>query len=220
MSKSKIIMELADCSISAEKALKRLYVIASDLEDNDLLSWIEKELNGYSRDEQVPDYRDLGPGLLKYSGIAGTMMSYVKYNNNSMPFQSIPELFQDDILHFYCRETIATIEQEAQSTTSFTNDLSFIIPYLETNGVITSLYREYDANSYSEIKNKLLSMLLKIFVKLDKAFGNLDNLDIGNINEERAGEVKQYINQVVFVDNSIRIGDNNKIEKTSLSTEG
>lgn len=220
MPKSKIIMELADCSISAEKALKRLYVIASDLEDSDLLSWIEKELNGYSIDEPVPDYRDVGPGLLKYSGIAGTMLTNVKYTNNSLPFQAIPKEFYNDILHFYCRETIATIEQEAQSTTSFTNDLSFLIPYIKANGVITSLYREFDANSFREIKNKLLSMLLKIFVKLDKTLGNLDNLDVGNINEERVNEAKQYINKVVFVDNSIRIGDNNKLEKTSLATEG
>lgn len=220
MPKSKIIMELADCSISAEKALKRLYVIASDLEDNDLLSWIEKELNGYSIDEQVPDYRDIGPGLLKYSGIAGTMTTNIKYNNNPLPFQAIPKRFQDEIMHFYCRETIATIEQEAQSTMSFTNDLSFIIPYMEANGIITSIYREFDTNSYKEIKNKLLSMLLKIFVKLDKTLGNLDNLDVGNINVEKASEAKQYINQIVFIDNSIRIGDNNKLEKTSLATEG
>ena len=58
------------------------------------------------------------------------------------------------------------------------------------------------------------------FVKLDKTLGNLDNLDVGNINVEKASEAKQYINQIVFIDNSIRIGDNNKLEKTSLATEG
>lgn len=220
MAKSKIISELADCSISAEKALKRLYVIASDLNNDELMTWLDKEINGYSLDDMVPEYRNVGPGLIKYSGVAGTMSTHIKYTNQPFPFQAIPKQFQKDISSLYCRETIATIEQCAKSESGFFNDLSYMIPYIEARGIITALFREYDVNTYIEIKNKILAMLLKIFVKLDKEFGNLDDLDIGVVPSEKVLEVCKTINQFVFTDNSIRIGDNNKLEKVSIDTEG
>lgn len=53
MAKSKILKEVANNEISVEIALRRLYIIASDLEDDALITWIDKELNGYSEEEKV-----------------------------------------------------------------------------------------------------------------------------------------------------------------------
>lgn len=51
MAKSKILKEVANNEISVEIALRRLYIIASDLEDDALITWIDKELNGYSEED-------------------------------------------------------------------------------------------------------------------------------------------------------------------------
>ena len=47
MAKSKIITELANNSISLGVALNRLFVIASDIENEELQQWAECELHGY-----------------------------------------------------------------------------------------------------------------------------------------------------------------------------
>ena len=47
MAKSKIIKELANNDISLEVALNRLMIIASDIENEELSQWAERELNGY-----------------------------------------------------------------------------------------------------------------------------------------------------------------------------
>lgn len=44
MAKSKIIKDLANNQISIEVALQRLMIIASDLDNEELLAWAEAEL--------------------------------------------------------------------------------------------------------------------------------------------------------------------------------
>ena len=59
MAKSKILKELVNEEISLNIALKRLIVLAADINDNDLKEWAEKEINGYNADDEVPEYRKL-----------------------------------------------------------------------------------------------------------------------------------------------------------------
>lgn len=220
MAKSKILKEVANNEISVEITLRRLYIIASDLEDNALITWIDKELNGYSREDSVPEYRNIGAGSIYYSGIKGSMMSHVQISNNPLPFQCIPKEFQGEIINNYRRDTIATVEQISRQQNAFLNDLSVMIPYMNIGVAITTLYRQYDQSVFREIVNKMSAMLLKIYTKLDKDIGNLDDLDIGNITHQKREDVTTYIEKIVFTDNSIRVGDGNKIEKSELMTKG
>ncbi len=48
MAKSRIIKELANNEISLEVAFNRLLIIASDIENEELINWATNELNGYS----------------------------------------------------------------------------------------------------------------------------------------------------------------------------
>lgn len=220
MAKSEILKEVANNEISVEIALRRLYIIASDLEDNALITWIDKELNGYSEEDIVPEYRNIGAGSICYSGIKGSMMSHIKISNSPLPFQCIPKEFQEMTQNHYRRDTIASIEQESKQKEAFINDFSAMIPYMNIGVAITTLYRQYDPSVFREIVNKMSAMLLKIYTKLDKTIGNLDDLDIGNITHQKREDVTTYIEKIVFTDNSIRVGDGNKIEKSELMTKG
>ncbi len=71
MAKSKIIKELANKEISLEVAFNRLLIIASDIENEELINWATNELNGYPDDSQIPTYRKSGLGQIIYSGING-----------------------------------------------------------------------------------------------------------------------------------------------------
>ena len=67
MAKSKILKELVNEEISLNIALKRLIVLAADINDNDLKEWAEKEINGYNADDEVPN-------IEKYVAIRFTIM--------------------------------------------------------------------------------------------------------------------------------------------------
>lgn len=223
MAKSKILKELANNSISIEIALKRLLIILNDLNYEDLVIWVEKELNGYGKDDCKPAYREIGWGSLTYSGIKGTMMSNVKYSNNPMPFTWIPKKYMDFVSNNYVMETIGGILEKANHKQgSYEKDLTFMAYEVQeiTGIACTSIKQTFDSNSFLEIINKISVILMKIFIRLDKEFGNLDELDIDVTDNNKVETVKKLIYQIVFIDNSIKIGNSNKIEKSNIGDKG
>jgi hypothetical protein len=57
MPKSQIIKDIVEDSVSLERSLNRLYVIARDVNNKQLSQWADIELNGYKDTDDVPDYR-------------------------------------------------------------------------------------------------------------------------------------------------------------------
>ena len=49
---------LSDPGVSTADALRRLLVVARRIGAVDLATWIKRELDGYSDQEEVPEYRD------------------------------------------------------------------------------------------------------------------------------------------------------------------
>ena len=69
MTKSKLIRDIAEESISLESALIRLRVITYSLKNSELQKWIENELRGYKIDDEIPQYRKGIAYYIRYSGI-------------------------------------------------------------------------------------------------------------------------------------------------------
>lgn len=71
-------------------------------------------------------------------------------------------------------------------------------------------------NVFSRVENTVLDVLLL----LEKQFGNLDDLDIdlSSKNNEEIRDITNDIMVLIYNDNSISIGDNNKMKDTSIST--
>ena len=61
------------------------------------------------------------------------------------------------------------------------------------------------------ILSAIRTKLLKIFIELDKDFGCLDNLDI-DTNGRELKEINNKLSIIIYEDNSITIGDNNKLK--------
>ena len=71
-------------------------------------------------------------------------------------------------------------------------------------------------NVFSRVENTVLDVLLL----LEKQFGNLDDLDI-DLSSKNNEEIRYITNDImvlIYNDNSISIGDNNKMKDTSIST--
>lgn len=68
MAKSQIIKDIALGNISLESALHRLLVITYSLKNEELRLWIERELNGYSEEHTIPNYRKNISYMILYTG--------------------------------------------------------------------------------------------------------------------------------------------------------
>ena len=84
MAKSKIIKELANGSIDTQTALKRTKVLLQELDNDDVLRWINCEIEGYSSGSEVPEYRKIS-GQLYGSYFKGSMAAHMKYTHVPLP---------------------------------------------------------------------------------------------------------------------------------------
>ena len=221
MAKSKILKELANNEVPLDVALKRLLIICDDLEYKELFSWAEKELNGYFGEESVPEYRNIGMGQILYSGLKGSMVSHLKLTNQPFPIQWMPSKFMDYVCNNYERSTIANIVERAKTTSTYSVDLTSLAGFIQVGIAFTSITQKFDSSSYAEIVNKLSNILLKIFMKLDKEYGNLDELDIDVSGKEKAQIIsfeKQLIVEIGEI-NFISIGDGNTIKNSNIGAD-
>ncbi len=69
MTKSQLIRDIAGNNISLENALLRLKIITYSLNNLSLQKWIENELKGYKKDDEIPQYRKDISYVIRYSGI-------------------------------------------------------------------------------------------------------------------------------------------------------
>ena len=229
MAKSQIIKDLANSSIDLSTALKRAKVLFSELGNEELLNWVNCEISGYPEDASLPDYRILR-GNLVGSYMKGSMASHLKWTNVSIPLGKMPEEVKEELLSIYLFEGVDALKHLIQINEKSEKRLGKQIPadyfpvFNKYNNdpfmIITSARVEVSmhnlANIISIIENKLLDSLLL----LEKEFGNLDELDI-DLSGKSSSEIEEIANKIsvlIYNDNSITIGDKNKIQDTSINT--
>jgi len=70
MAKSQIIKDIANDNVSLESSLKRAIIIATDLGNEKIRKLLSLELYGYSKEDELPEYRKLD-GQIKIDYTAG-----------------------------------------------------------------------------------------------------------------------------------------------------
>lgn len=218
MAKSKIIKELANNEISVEVALNRLLIIASDINNQELAQWAEKELNGYSNEDKIPFYRNEKNTMFIYSGVNGRM----KVTNGPLPLREL--LKENDVSNFDMAIPAGIKTVEANIAGQYGRDCTWMssMVYKLTGIECHKISQIVPKNALENVLNTVKTMLLKVLIQLDKSYGCLDDLDIDITAKtlEEVNKINTIINNFIFTDNSVQIGDKNKIEDTSIFTEG
>ena len=114
MAKSKIIKDLANGEVDTMTALKRAKVLISELQDNELLNWINQEISGYLIEATLPDYR-IDEGNLLGSYLKGSMAAHMKYSNVSLPLGKMPDDLRSKLLTLQFREGIEALKSLLES---------------------------------------------------------------------------------------------------------
>lgn len=230
MAKSQIIKDLANGVVDTQTALKRTKVLLQELDNDDLLQWINYEIGGYPNDVDVPEYRIIS-GQLYGTHFKGSLANHIQYNHVPIPLGNLPEDIKTNILTVELRQGIGTLKNmitESQQNgnrglakpipaeyypviAQANNDLGMIIVTANVELNMPNIL-----NIFTIIENKLLDILSY----LEKQFGNLDDLDI-DIKSKTPDELAQITNHIyilIYEDNSVSLGNNNKIKDSTIAS--
>lgn len=210
--RSQIIIDIIKNNIDVAQALETLDLLLQDINNDEIKNWVDKEINGYSQDDTIPDYRIVN------AHVTGTVRTYTaiisKYN---IP---IPVKYSKDLEKITVTSGISEIMQlsvaEKESEThclTMALPLQLINSIAQINGEVTHAYRELSVYAYSNIIGKLKSKILSICKELEKQYGNLDDYYIDFKNDDKEKETAKNIINIIF-DKSIKIGDGNDISKS------
>lgn len=224
---SDIINSLIDDTKSLNNTLLKTKVLASRINNSNLLSWVNSELSGYPNDESLPDYRKNIVSHIKGDYIVGSM----KYSNQPIPTSGMNDRFGINVNKTTFRQGISSLEELSKTGNSETLMLPFpaeIVGFLEQN------WRTFDEeNGYylnlinarkiiprgaiteivSQVKNRLLDFMLEI----DNQYGNITEIkDLSSKNKEITQIMKQTIINNTGDGNLLNTGDSNEI-KSSIS---
>lgn len=222
MAKSKIIKELANNQISMEVALQRLMIIASDLGNEELLTWTETELQGYSPSDTLPEYRNIRSTYFVYSGINGGF----KVTDCPFTFTNILEEKLSDIYNVPIMDSFSSLQNfiDSPGKQSYRRDFSMLNGYvLQRTGIqCTSIYQMVPLNFLQKIVSQIKTILMKIFLKLDKEYGGLDDLDVDTTAKtpDEVDAINKVVNNYIFIDNSVNVGDRNKLKGSGIFSGG
>lgn len=215
MAKSKIIKELANNDISLEVALNRLMIIASDIENEELSQWAENELNGYGDTSDLPAYRIVTNARFVYSGINGRF----KVNRAPLPLAEMMGCKSDEVpVNIY--DGIKALSKSLTGNVECARDITSMagVIYQNTGITCTEILQIVPKNAIENILSTIKSKLLKVLIRLDKEYGSLDDLDIdiSAKSPEEIHTINVAINNYIFEDKSIKIGDKNRIDNTDI----
>ena len=214
MERSKIIIKLINDEITVIQAMSILKLLLQDCKNEKVLSWIDKEINGYGKNDQLPNYRILNcsiEGNIK-SGLL--ILSHV-----NIP---IKEEYKKYVLNFEVRFGLNSIyqysiaeESSEKHNLSLDMPLDYINSAVAMNVEVTHARRELGLYAFTNILNDLKPILLNIFIELENKYGNLDGYYIDMNDKKKKQEINQYIINIL-ADNSIKIGDNNRINNSNI----
>ncbi len=217
MAKSRVLKELANNTISLEIALNRLLIIASDIGNAELSDWAEHELKGYEN-ERVPDYRIAKNTLITYNGNNGIY----KISNAPLPLKQLYDSEDPELFYVSITDSIGTIEKYniGPKQGKMIRDLTMFAGYVlnKTGIACTSISQIIPDNVFENIVNTVKTTLIKIFIELDKTYGCLDDLDVDivTVDEKTIDNTNEKINKYIYIDQSVKIGDGNKISESEI----
>jgi len=218
---SQIINDLIDEEKSLNSALLKTKVLASRIQNQELLNWVNNELSGYKNTNELPDYRKEIQNELK----GNILNEYTKYTNIQIPTTGLDKTFEKKLRTTNFTESISSLESlvsnEKSSTLSAAvrAELSSIIednwqsmgnPYLQ----ITSVYKSISKNSIIEIITNIRNKLLDFMLKLDGEYGDLTEIKDLKMKKE---EISSIVNNTIINGdgNILNTGKNSKITNSS-----
>lgn len=213
---TQIIDILSDENPNLENALIKTKVLLHRLGEKDSVEWINRELNGYSFDDEVPEYRVIHsqPMITATDGLTR------RWNDMPAVISHLSEKERNFLTRNEMRQSISGIEHLAHSEG---NTLSrSLVPELWpklSKGLSAGIHVEYAHCEISKsqilqiitiIRSRLLDFVLELEGRLPV---NATSDDIKNLSKEI--EAGNLLNNAMFGDNTTIILGNHNIQSVT-----
>ena len=128
-----------------------------------------------------------------------------------------------NLLEFKMKDNISVIEKWAKEDSSdkkmpFDLRIASQIADMNLNEMcqIMGAWLPIASASFSEITNSVKNKILDILIELENKYGNLDDYTIDFKDKKDKDTTSKTIINIIYNDNSIKVGDKNKIDSSIL----
>jgi hypothetical protein len=205
-----LINDLAFDKITLNQGLTRAKIISSKIGDSNFTNWIRSELNGYSSDENIPEYRvtqcDLKATINDFGGLRVIPIDASVLDNKYGGKIYTIRLAQDI-------DSLETAINESES-----EEIIFKMPHNlvrsfseMTHTRLIDAGKEVQKSQLRYIVNQTKQRLIDTLIQLDETFPDFENTFITS--PENKEIVQNIINNHIYGDNvnaNIGIGENFK----------
>ena len=194
-----IIIELINKDKSLVSALSKTKLLAIHLQNESLLLWVERELNGYEN-KDLPSYRSFKAHVI------GTFING-QYKYNNQPISTIHMAHELDAqLHTISfQQSVENLELILETTKSTSIEFKFpssiceqIEDHLRAMGSpnfqLIECKKTISISVISEILNKIRIILLDFLLKMDAEFNELKNV---SLLRDKTNEVNQIVKHIL-----------------------
>ncbi len=213
---------LADEKESLTNGLYKLKLLGARIKNEELLNWVNKELNGYDKDEELPEYRKTG-GLLKGSLSNG----YYNMENQTIPTFNFPPELRDFVTKIEINQNISIVEDFAYKkddsvTLALPAEISaFVMKYIKEYNHTAMGYSLYNAHilvstkAYKDVIMKVRNHALDLTLTLENEMGY--EVEIEEIIRKKE-DINQIIHNYMTQNNITNIGDGNLVNTGDNNT--
>jgi len=175
--------------------LRKVLVLASNLDSGLLEGWVRHELNGYPRDVDVPAYRQL-PMTFRVMASNGL----VKLNGHAVPSVILGKILdRSDVETYRCRQAIGTISPDSidPKTNVSVNFANWgpLLPgrYLDDSFEVHALWGEIPSTSLLGVLDAVRTRTLDFALNLKKGLPDADDV---NSTIPSTPDVGRVVNQI------------------------
>lgn len=186
--------------------LRKIKILATKLEQKELLDFINYEINGYSNTQPIPTYRKIPTAMQWYIS-----NWFHAYNNQAISISHIKDMEMKDYLQYsYALEWISGIMHYIDEWKSFIYEAVDVVCFRHLEQQYASGYKILQANKVIPlaklkeiidiVRNKLLDFLLELSKTIDPNKNILD-FNINTIDSKDKNQVQQMVTNIFYNSN-------------------
>lgn len=193
---STIVNELTDVDVSLTSPLLKTKVLASRLQHQDLLQWVNNELKGYSDFSEVPDYRRT-KGEIAASYINGNWHA----TNQVLNLPEFDEVTTENLYTMHFVQSVQALESYQSDESNYIAEMlsggqrTVMERYLEASNPylqLSKIYRRVPCNFVLEILSHIRNRLLEFTLQIENEYGSISEIN----------ELKPHINTITKIMNT------------------
>jgi len=193
----KIIQDIVDSNVSLNDTMLKLQVLASKLDNPLLRGWVAKELNGYEKICDLPDYR-LIKGIAFGKVVQDRGLRALYQNNFKLPTESLESKFRKELATISILASVSELEQMKNGEHDYAESISvgyfgMINKCLANGWRVESAWKPITKPSIEKVLNSIKSSLLNFLLELNSTMG--DNEDYTVLKQER--EVEKLFSKTI-----------------------